>query len=233
MTIVRKWLLARIWWVFPILVIAVSIWIVGSAKSFQQCIREIKSHETQQSSKKGISYLLIVFGRYKVCSGVFLVENRDAIIALGTLGLMFFTGTLWWATRGLQRFAEIQSRDMIRSIKASERTAAAAQQSAQLAERVLTEIERPYIFVTNVEWGISKGSGEIIEEPHVSYTVVNYGKTPAIVDDIRSSLSIMAEPAPLGYGDDWYEFSAFRSLHPMRNADLSATSRLIMPRNLK
>lgn len=141
----RKWLHARIWWVFPTLVLAASIWIVASAKSFQQCIREIKSNETQQFSKQSISYLLIVFGRYKACSGVFLVEYRDAVIALGTLGLMFFTGTLWWATKGLQRFAEIQSRDMVRSIRAAEAAAAASVEALAHARETAERDFRPWL----------------------------------------------------------------------------------------
>jgi hypothetical protein len=112
----RNWLRTAIRWLFPIFVVLIAIWIVGSAKSFQQCIREIKREEPQQAPKEGLPHFLIVLGRYKPCSGVFLSENHDAVIAAGTLGLMIFTGSLWWATRRLQQFAEIQSRDMRRSI---------------------------------------------------------------------------------------------------------------------
>jgi hypothetical protein len=145
-----------------VLIIVVGIWIVGSAKSFQQCIRDIKKQETTQHSKESISYFFVVLGRYKICSGVFIVENRDAVIALGTLGLVFFTGTLWWATRRLQQFAEIQSHEMRRSIKAAERAASAALRHVTVAEETAERQLRAYVFVISGEVLAAEPNGNLI-----------------------------------------------------------------------
>jgi hypothetical protein len=74
----------------------------------------------------------------------FIAEHHDTVIALGTLAIAAFTGTLWWATRGLRRLATIQKRDM-------QRLARATRRSARIAERALTLAQRPLIKVRDIE----------------------------------------------------------------------------------
>ena len=228
MTAVRKWLLARVWWLFPLLVVAVGIWIVGSAKSFQQCIRDIKRQESQQSPKEGVSYLFVVLSRYKGCSGVFIIENRDSAIALGTLGLVIFTGTLWWSTRRLQQFAEIQSREMRRSIRISRLAALASARQARAAIRLaedsrehvalvrasLHELQRAYIHLHRVQ---PRNIADILSPqatvglvqpiyPIIRISLKNFGKTPGNVRSAGIFVDITDDLPP-----PWFRLS-IRSL---------------------
>jgi hypothetical protein len=110
------------------------------------------------------------------------LKITDSFIAFFNLGLFVFTGFLWNSTEKLFKAGErqlqllrrtslIQSRDMQASITAANRSAAAA-------ERALTDLERPWIFV----FGVTRPLRDIDDEFFVSYTVANYGKMPAIVE---------------------------------------------------
>jgi hypothetical protein len=86
--------------------------------------------------------------------------------------LFVATGLLGLVTAGLVILGFRQVRDARRSIKAAE-------DSTRIAERALTELERPYIFIFGV--GQVREDGDS-HEFFVEYTVVNYGKMPAIIE---------------------------------------------------
>ena len=67
----------------------------------------------------------------------------NALLALFTFLLWRATAGLWKATKGMHEAALEQSRDLKRSIDATESTAGAAHRSAEIAERTLQVTQRP------------------------------------------------------------------------------------------
>ncbi|TIL28791.1 hypothetical protein [Mesorhizobium sp.] len=72
-------------------------------------------------------------------------------------------------------------------------TLAVNRKATDIAERMLLDVERPHLFIENVgayvallqEWfDLPEGK---IPMPEVNYTIKNYGRTPAIVVEIRAS----------------------------------------------
>src|ERR1700719_1115642 len=145
--------------------------------------------------------------------------HRELVNVVSTVLIAIFTGTLWWATRKLGRFAEIQATD-VRSLlrvassnataamnqadamerlrltaEAQQRTlqeqatathaiAEATGQSADIARRALTELERPYIVVRVPVADIKINEvGNYSFFGHPRWEVSNYGRTPAILVD--------------------------------------------------
>jgi hypothetical protein len=64
--------------------------------------------------------------------------------------------------------------------------------TVRVAERSLTEVERPYVFVFNVHFmaGDVLNPPELYPMPSILYTVANYGKTPAIIENVESAARI-------------------------------------------
>ena len=96
-------------------------------------------------------------------------------LVVSTIGRGVSTVMLWRAGekqfRHARRSAAIQARDMRDSIDAANRSAAAS-------ERALNELERPWLFVFDV----SRPMNEAQDDFFIEYTVVNYGKMPAIIE---------------------------------------------------
>src|SRR5262249_10360470 len=70
--------------------------------------------------------------------------------------------------------------DTATAATAAKDAAMAAQKQASVAERTLTDLERPYIFIFGLS-RIRRNNSEF----YISYNVANYGKTSAIVDEAR------------------------------------------------
>lgn len=58
--------------------------------------------------------------------------------------------------------------------------------SAQIAERALTDLERPYVFVLDFNW---MPIGELMKQMGFAYTVINGGKLPAMVRRVRFGIA--------------------------------------------
>lgn len=68
--------------------------------------------------------------------------HHDLLLALGTITIAAFTGTLWWATIGLRNLAKTQSSDMQSLLTAAHNTAAASAsqvRAIEAQERVMRE----------------------------------------------------------------------------------------------
>ena len=128
----------------------------------------------------------------------FITSNHEAIVALAMVLIALFVLGLWRSTSALlhvsqrqlasvQDAAAAQSTLVGRSVAAATEAAAASRRHAATAQRALEELERPYLFVFGVKYLKidAERSGEL--EPFVEYTVANYGKTPAIVENIGAS----------------------------------------------
>lgn len=71
-----------------------------------------------------------------------------------------------------------------RQVGISKRQIGIMQEQATIAERSLTVDERPYLFIFNIT-NIKNIVDEWTEYPAVVATVANYGRTPAIIRDVR------------------------------------------------
>jgi len=119
------------------------------------------------------------------------------VLAVATVLLVFATG-------GLGYFAYRQARDMKIFVAATEKTARAAEKSADTAEDAFTKLERPYVFLFGVR-ALEQEDGF----PLVKFSIANYGKTPAIIENFRALASIGSEPeTPLRVDDPHPLFSS-------------------------
>ena len=66
--------------------------------SFQECISQYTDHNRAQPSEEHDAVVKITVGAYVSCTGKFVSDQHDGIIALGTLLIAAFTAVLWIAT---------------------------------------------------------------------------------------------------------------------------------------
>ncbi|ESZ10760.1 hypothetical protein X735_27475 [Mesorhizobium sp. L2C085B000] len=79
------------------------------------------------------------------------------------------------------------------------------QRSADIAEKALLDIERPYLFVTATkplvgvthDWADKPDNKRPI--PEAAYSIKNFGRTPAIINEIRASLRLCNLPPTPDY----------------------------------
>jgi hypothetical protein len=99
-------------------------------------------------------------------------------IALFTFVLAFFTIRLWKSTDKLWQ----EARDAGITAKVA---ANAAEKAAKVAENALLNVERPYLVVSASQFttGIRSDTASASQYlPVVTYSVINHGKLPAIID---------------------------------------------------
>jgi len=136
------------------------------------------------------------------------------VLAISTIGLWVSTRDLW--TAGENQIALIkenvdkelaQNREIaqgnwdqmsesiaaaIEAGKAAAIQADSAARQAKVAEDTFAKLERPYVIVTNLS--IIKPSKTtvnlVINGPHITYKVGNYGRMPAIIHDIRNVFQV-------------------------------------------
>jgi len=116
-------------------------------------------------------------------------EARAVAAAKYSIDERLATYTMWLAifTALLVLVAIFQIGFLVRTDKTSTAAANAAKQSADVAERTFTELERPYIFVDTPKFIPSPIEGAL----NVQYILKNYGRTPAIVRWLKAT----AKPA--------------------------------------
>jgi hypothetical protein len=157
-------------------------------------------HEPSEAAQKYIK---------EGCEGWhFLIHDAagffTAILAVITGFLAYYTYGLYRTTVGLAQDAEknsaAQATHMQSFITAATATAQAATSQAKIAERTLTDLERPYVFIFSVGPMEQNEAGDWC----VPYVIANYGRTPAIIESAvvgvvgTAESGIMLEPALLG-----------------------------------
>lgn len=108
-------------------------------------------------------------------------------------------------------FALLRSAEAMRN--ATEKLWSVSKEQATITNRALGELERPWVFVDISPW-IHASDGHYAV-PHVRFTVVNYGRAPAIVQLMDAAFSTGLRPAvklrdydhlsgtALGEGREW------------------------------
>jgi len=170
-------------WFLAVVALLFSAWIVAGSNSFQSCMQEEQHKSAKDDALKGATQFIAAISAQKDCTGHFVEENGQGIIAgfsmilaISVIGLWLATNRLWAA--GEKQFALLsetgaaQSRDMQASIAAST-TAVEIATQAYLAEhgtwlRVYPTIVGPIRFT----------GGKIRME--ITIEAENIGKNPAI-----------------------------------------------------
>jgi hypothetical protein len=82
-----------------------------------------------------------------------------------------------------------------KSLAHAKKAADAAKDSAEIARDTLTKVRRPYLFVFGTKY-LERGVDPTVS--FVTYSVANYGETPAIVESVGAGFDI----APLHVDED-------------------------------
>jgi hypothetical protein len=117
---------------------------------------------------------------------VFLEAHNGAITAIATAFIAWFTLTLW---------------------QSSEKMWLVTNRSAELAERTLTELESPSVFVKVIETGLKVTNQQAyFERGRLKYHFVNYGRSPAFITAYGQQIRVMkprtGSPRALNVADD-------------------------------
>lgn len=179
------------WWKTSILLtvgLAALFWVALPLDAFQDCIHQRKDYQRYQPlHEKEFSFvrLRLRLRLNAVCFVHLAVPFNGILVALSGVAVAAFTATLWVVTRRSVYVAEL---------------------SAKTAERALTELERPLVFVS-LKPGIF-GSPNLISrnfEVYVSFDFANYGRFPAIIKECRIGISIDAtRPSIPPIRDQWH-----------------------------
>lgn len=134
-----------------------------------------------------------------------LNDYGAAITALATVAIACFTFTLWCSTKRLSEDSAKQIRVAVRSARAAEKAADAAKLNAQ----AVIDAERAQIFIDigedDVTMAIHDASLGPRSDPRlpldeqiqqlfsISYSLKNYGKTPAAIQEMGHRVAIQPE----------------------------------------
>jgi hypothetical protein len=176
------------------------LWAATGSQSFQECIHTRKDMHAYQALRHKDSIIVEAVGLrtqlHVACGFVAANKNNGALTALAGIVVAIFTGTLWWATRGMLRIADKQRADMLKAIKAGEIAARAAERSAEVG------VEIPCIAIQGIEF-LDTDAADVeskLQNPKVIVTIKNHGRTPAFIE--REALCFrlgMALPHRLEY----------------------------------
>jgi amino acid transporter len=123
------------------------LWIVGASESFARCVEEARRPGSTHAAPR-----IVLLAGYRTifsfhCTGVFLRDNGEVIVGLGTLGLFsvtsalaFYTYQLWSATRTMADEGRVASAKTAEVMGAQQRAmesqaTAAAQNLEVLAQQ--------------------------------------------------------------------------------------------------
>jgi hypothetical protein len=197
--------------------LGIFLWAIADSDSFRNCEHERKFHRTYHALHEDADAFVKTIARGRLlfaCGFVSTNENTGAISGIGTVVIGIFTFTLWWSTHKLWQSAESQRRHdkaalrvQIASIKASiatssrsaiatERAAEAAASSAETAKDGLRVLERPYIYISHTASNLRRAivdSVSMPERPWTQITIKNFGRTPAIIEQIGLRLRFGAD----------------------------------------
>ncbi len=150
------------WILFIILALFLIIEIIGLQCSHTPSDDHRSQEKTyQKKDSTGTAIFSPVLGKGINCILDWVGTNNAAVVALATIIIALFTGTLWWATTGLFKTAQEQSRDMKDSIAAAQKAAKAAEDSVKIAKKSLNTTRRAYVFLKDIEIRETQGRGSI------------------------------------------------------------------------
>ena len=123
------------------------------------------------------------------------VRSTDILIVIFTGVLAVKTSGLHKETAALREIADQQRTDLASSVEVARDSARAAQKSADVAEKALIDLERPYLFLGLVvpHYSYVSPAGTPLE---VQYKIDSFGRTPATISHImiKTFISTTIEP---------------------------------------
>ena len=142
---------------------------------FSKCISQMTSYQAAERPQQHGLIISNFIWAQGVCS-LSLIDRHNGFFSLiGTAAIAGFTFILWRATDGMLRVTERQSSELKRSIEAAEK-------SASVAERALTELERPWLLLE----GYAVRRYEPPSTPNAWYITFewrNFGRSPALIKE--------------------------------------------------
>lgn len=174
------------------------VFVVDPQTYHQICETNQYSGKESCASHNVVYFLVWYIGHWFDVSAAVITAIATGFIAWFTLTLKRSTDRLWEISNRQLSHAEkeakkaaddryVQQTQIAAQIaiaednaEAAQKSAAAAAKQAKSAEDALTQLERPYLFVFGVR-GIRQDAET--REFFVEYTVANYGKMPAIIED--------------------------------------------------
>lgn len=148
-------------------------------------------NKSQRQEQREIDDLQAQEGMAKWAFWMFVAST--ATVAITFVGLILIWRTLHHTRRAADYAKDmvIEARLTTQAAKAtvaeSEKAAEAANKQADIAQQALRGLERPYLFVKIINTEHLRHPDEA-SQPHVIYTLVNHGKTPATLRSISISL---------------------------------------------
>jgi hypothetical protein len=88
-------------------------WAVATSATFHSCVE--KNQSPNGDFAKSISQFRVEMGAYRDCTGQFIRENRDEVLATFTIVLAVSTMFLWLATRNLVQGADRTAKQQLRA----------------------------------------------------------------------------------------------------------------------
>jgi hypothetical protein len=206
------------WTVGAVFATLIVWWGVSGSEKFRECIHTMKRQDSFHTIHDEMHLLAAATARARLnatCAFIAAGENGEAITALSTFILAAFTFTLWRATSGMLRVTESQEEHVRIS-------AEAAHKSAVVAEKTLTDLNRPYLFVHVISFVPPNpdSTGESVSQPNFSLGYTNHGRTPAVLQESWLDVNIDARtPPPDNYLDSI--FSSIDENHVVSAGELS------------
>jgi len=104
-----------------IAVLLVFGWCIAASDSFQGCLQKAQHQRAEDHTKKqGIPFKILAFpDQMRACTGTFISENDNAIVAAFTFVLALATIYLWSATKGAVTTADDNARRELRAYLAA------------------------------------------------------------------------------------------------------------------
>jgi hypothetical protein len=176
--------LALCCWLGIAIVSVTLFWGATDSPSFRDCLHDRKNSRPYQAiHNENTPFITSSSLRTKLtlaCGFVAANENNGALTALAGIIVAIFSGTLWWATTGMQRIAQMQNDQMVKAIRASEDAARASERSAESA----VGVEIPRFAIRGIEFiGLEAiGIEAKLKHPAVVVVIKNLGRTPAFFE---------------------------------------------------
>jgi hypothetical protein len=175
-------------------VFAVSAWIVGTSDAFHDCVHKHKNDNAYQALHKSSPIVVRAVVRADLsayCAGNSADRNSGPLTLLATGLIALFTFTLWRSTDKLWEASERQLRVTRQSVFANIAGAKAADKSADVAERALTDLEGPFLYPVVESDNLQESFKPFVlytdpssphapVQPTITFNIKNYGRTPAL-----------------------------------------------------
>jgi hypothetical protein len=192
----RRWISVGLWIVAALVIIdtGISLALTCHAPGYQP--------GSGQDSATDCSVFQGPIFRFLIWFANAFEDHGEAVIAAFTIVLAISTIGLWRSTKKLWEAGEKQIAVAAFAANSSEQSARAAHRAAETAKDAFTKLERPYVYVFDVNRFVLSSDGIGC----VQYKVANYGKTPATIELVENNVSFNSEgpidPIVADYRDD-------------------------------